>query len=246
MTSNERLSLPVLALYGIIGIVISGGVFALYLSAVGSLGNQLLTGLSVFTAGASAFTSVLIVIFYIQQTNILSAHADILEVHSELMEMQYIPRISTVGEPKFESDSFTQTIENRGAGTATELELVTHVEFDNSESYESPLKGRSEMTEVSSGNRYLEGHHEGSFESDCFLEVTGLSGETKRRGFENVVSNLHSEGVSRIRVSLHIHASGQGDHESNCTALPEEYFYSDLKRGEGFSLESRYRVSSPR
>lgn len=231
------------------------GVIAVIMSFVAyGLGHQffdkgtVITGLSAFGSGVSAVTSLLVVIFFIKQTNIFKVHSDILETQSELMELQYIPRISCPSTPTFDDNSVMVEIENRGAGTATQLELLTHIEFSDSRDYDSPLNGRvvMEYSSDGAGANVLSGHDIQQFKADARLSITGEDGSEYSRSFDNVVSNLASEGVGKIRVSLKVVASGQGSHQSETAVMPEEYFYSDLDRGERFTLEERYRVSLPR
>lgn len=229
------------------GAVASVVIFLLFAISYELSGNVATSALSAFGAGMSAIVSALLVGIYIKQTNIFKRHGRIMDRQADLMELQYIPEVSPIGQPSFDDDVVEIQIENRGPGPATELSLQTRIEFKGSEDYESPLSGISEFERTDNkkaGEGYLASGETGTFQADSILEVAILSDELRPRSFKNIISNLEHE-VDEVRVSLFVESTGKGGDPQRSAILTEEAFYTRLEELEDYSLQECYRVSTP-
>lgn len=244
---SKRFSIRDLIFWLIGGAVASTVLFLLFAISYEMSGDVAISALSAFGAGMSAIVSALLVGIYIKQTNIFKRHGKIMDRQADLMELQYIPEVSPIGQPGFENDAVEIRIENRGAGPATELSLHTRIEFKGSEDYESPLTGVSEFERIDdnrTGEGYLASGDTGTFQSDSILEVATLSDELRSRSFRNIISNLEHE-VDEIRVSLFVESAGKGGELQRSTILPDEAFYTRLDELEEHTLQECFRVSTP-
>jgi hypothetical protein len=229
------------------GAVASVVIFLLFAISSELLGSVAISALSAFGAGMSAIVSALLVGIYIKQTNIFKRHGQIMDRQADLMELQYIPEVSPIGQPAFEDDIVEIRLENRGAGPATDLSLRTRIEFKRSEDYDSPLTGISEFERIDdnrAGEGYLSSGDTGTFEADSILEVATLSDELRSRSFRNLISNLESD-VEEVRVSLFVESTGKGGDPQKSAILTEEAFYTKLEELDDYSLQECYRVSTP-
>lgn len=239
------ISLVEFIIYGLgLGVLLTA-VVGVYVFAINAFGDRTLTTLSVLSTGFSVATSFLLVFFYIRQTQTLRDHSELLQTQSDIMALQYEPRIHVTNEPRFDHDQITVTVENQGPGVAGDPELETELEFEESENYSSPLRGTADLSTVSDDSRFIQAQEVKELTGDAVLSVSGPSGEGHNRHFSRIVANLADDGVSRIRVSLTVIAAGKNETESQDKVLEEEHFYSTLNEGDGFDLETRYACSRP-
>lgn len=244
---STRFSIRDLIFWLLGGAVASVVIFLLFAISYELSGKVAISALSAFGAGMSAIVSALLVGIYIKQTNIFKRHGRIMDRQADLMELQYIPEVSPIGQPGFEDDVVEIQIENRGPGPATELSLLTRIEFKGFEDYESPLTGTSKFERIDDERAregYLASGDTGTFQADSILEVAILSDEPRSRSFKNIISNLKHE-VDQVRVSLFIESTGKGGDPQSSAILPEEAFYTSLEELEDDSLQECYRVSTP-
>lgn len=229
------------------GAIISVVIFLLFKISYELSGKVAISVLSAFSAGMSSVISILLVGIYIKQTDIIERHGQIMDRQADLMELQFIPDVSSLGPPTFENDSVEVSLENRGSGPATELKLLSRLEFRNSSDYDSPLTGESFFKRIEgnrSGEGYLASGDTGKFKADSILEAATLREEQRPRSFKNVISNLEDE-VEEVRVSLFVKASGKGGEPQQSEILPDEAFYTDLEDDRNNTLQECYRVSMP-
>lgn len=241
----DDFSLRDLFLWLVAGGILSVVVFILFTEAYELTGNVTISALSAFGAAMSSVISAILVGIYIKQTNILESHGEILRDQAELMELQYTPDVVTIDEPSFEDDEVSVTLENVGPGDASELHLITRLEFQGSSEYESPLIGSSIFeADQSGGGKHLASGLRGKFRAPSKLEVTSLGSEDRVRSFHNMISNLEAE-IDDFRVSLFVVADGGGGNSEKRAILTEEAFYVSVSELDGSTLEECYRVSTP-
>ncbi|WP_367996665.1 hypothetical protein [Haloferax volcanii] len=248
MSDDDNLLDPAdLAPWGLIAAFTVAVIYILFGAAYTMFDTQAISAVSAFGAGVSAMVSVFLVVIYLKQTEILGKHAQIMETQSDLMELQYVPKINTTGDPSFNEDAVKLSVENMGSGTATELQLLTRIEFEGSSDYDSPLTGTVDLVSTSGaghGKQSLDGNDTGEFEADACFDIVSLSGSERSRRFSNIIANLAGE-VERIRVSMYIDVAGQAGNPNSTSILSEEAFYTSLEGLDDFTLEECYRVSTP-
>lgn len=220
-------------------------IVAAFVWLIDAFGNQTLAALSVLSTGFSVATSFLLVFFYIRQTRTLENHSKLLQTQSEIMALQYEPRIHVTSEPAFSHDQITVTVENQGPGVARNPALKTELEFKGSENYSSPIQGTADLSTLDNDSRFIQAQGIKDLTGDAMLSVSGPSGNDRDRPFSRVVANLADDGVSRIRISLTVIAAGKNGTGSQCEVLDEGHFYSALDEGDGFDLETRHACSRP-
>ena len=244
-SETGNISLPKLVIFGVVLALALTAIVAAFVYLINAFGNRTLTALSVFSTGTSVAASFLLVFFYIRQTQTLGDHSELLQTQSEIMALQYEPRIHVTSEPRFDNNQITVTVENQGPGVAGDPVLETELEFEESENYSSPLEGTAELSTVSDDSRFIQAREIKDLTGDAMLSVSGPSGNERDRPFSMVVANLADDRVSRIRVSLTVMAAGKNETKSQCEVLDEGHFYSTLNEGDGFDLETRHACSRP-
>jgi len=236
-----------LILWIMVGTVVTFVLYSIFVIAQKQAGETAIAVLSAFGAGMSALTSIVLVGIYIEQTRIFDRHGKILQNQTDLMELQFIPDVRPTDNPKITGNQVEISLENKGPGDATNLELITRIEFEESNDYESPLIGSTDLGRIEdnhTGESYLLSGESGSFSGECLLEVSALSGEKKARSFENIVSNL-SQNVEKIRISLSVEISGKRGKPQQVSILPEEAFYTNLEDLDEYTVSECRRVSNP-
>lgn len=221
--------------------------FILYGISSNYFGDSVIAALTAFGVTVSSIISILLVTIYMRQTRIFHRHGKIMEAQTKLMELEYIPDVAVLGEPTIEENRVEVTLENKGPGAATSMKLVTRIEFQNSEFYESPLTGSSELSRVNGehdGEQSLESSETGLFTGEARLDVSTLSENVRSRGFESIIQNLQSD-VDRIRVSLSVRTEGPGGDPQEESVLPEEAFYTNLEGLSDETLHECRRISTP-
>lgn len=229
------------------GAIASIVIFTLFAIAYEMSGDVVISSLSAFAAGFSSIISALLVGIYIKQTNILERHGQIMYRQTELMKLQYIPEVFPINEPKFESDNVEISLENSGSGPATELKLVTRLEFRNSQEYDSPVTGVSDFERIEdgdSGEKYLAPGSSKTYKANSKLEVATLSSEKRPRSFRNIIKNLQND-VDSVRISLFVRVEGKRGEPQQTELLSEEAFYASLDSIQNNTLEECYRISTP-
>lgn len=210
-------------------------------------GESSISALTAFGTGVSSVISVILAALYKRQTKILRKHGEHLNKQAEFMELQFIPDIYPKDEPSFENDSVKIKLENRGSGSATDLKLVTRIEFSDSDNYDSPLAGESELErdgDDRSGEKHLESGVSGTYSAKSKLQTKSISPEERTRSFQNIIKNMKGD-VEEVRISLSVKSQGVSGRTGSTHILTSEAFYTTIDEMEENTLEECYRVSKP-
>lgn len=244
-----------LLFYGAIGILAIMFMYFLYGMGFRLFGEQMIAAVSVFGTSVSSILTILVVVIYLKQTEILKEHKRELEEQSNLMSLDHMPDI-TVKDTEIDGDQMFLDIKNRGKGVGSKLELQSKI-YETDGGTLNTYQGVTSLNRLASDGRRLddqtiEANAEGNYCVEPTIEIEMQYGDPEICSFEEIIQSIYNEETQTIRIEMHIQPYLQNDEPAKeIPAFPNEAnFEVDLtqindKKIDCFKLENIHQNSLP-